>query len=255
MIFSRAKTRKRTPCIGFAPSAMARMTAVAMLLSGLLVALLLSTAIAAISTTPLAEDTWCASIVQGSSVFVLYSAITTLVALLWWMGVTHTRYRAWVHQQGLAAGLMKLKSASKCLEPCGIFSLLHSPMRHASFRMQRVGEAVGTIMASMVGTRELGEEMEMRMRALGLQLEETRREFAATNGGLEEAEKRRAVEMREIRGQVEERERELFEVKGELAAMKGELAEYKSNVQLRISQSEGHTKPAWARVRYHNRLI
>ncbi|CAI5976405.1 unnamed protein product, partial [Closterium sp. NIES-65] len=62
------------------------------------------------------------------SIHLLYSAITTLVALLWWMGGTLIQVRAWVHQQGLAvmAGLMKLKSASKGLVPRGILPWLHS---------------------------------------------------------------------------------------------------------------------------------
>ncbi|CAI5523038.1 unnamed protein product [Closterium sp. Naga37s-1] len=61
---------------------------------------------------------------------------------------------------------------------------------------------------------------EMRMRALSVQLEDTRMELAATKGELEEAERRRGVEIREMRGKVEERERELVAVKGELAALK-----------------------------------
>ncbi|CAI5962854.1 unnamed protein product [Closterium sp. NIES-64] len=120
--------------IGLAPSAMARMTAVAMLLPGLLVALLLAAAITVITIGPLGRDVWRATIAEDSPgafhLLVLYSALATLLALLWGMGVTHTQVRAWVHQQGLAvtAGLMKLKSATKCRVPRGAVSLPHSPM-------------------------------------------------------------------------------------------------------------------------------
>ncbi|CAI7801565.1 unnamed protein product [Closterium sp. NIES-53] len=74
-------------------------------------------------------------------------------------------------------------------------------------------------MASMAGTHELKEAMEMRMRALGVQLQETRKEL--------EAERRRVSEMGEVRGQVEERGGDLAAVKGELAAVQGELAAMK----------------------------
>ncbi|CAI5507109.1 unnamed protein product [Closterium sp. Naga37s-1] len=47
---------------------------------------------------------------------------------------------------------------------------------------------------------------------------------------LEEVERRRVAEMREMRGQVEERERELAAVKGELAEVKGEVTAVKGEV-------------------------
>ncbi|CAI5486411.1 unnamed protein product [Closterium sp. Naga37s-1] len=332
-------------------SAMARRTAVAMLLPGLLVAFLLGAAITAIciisftgpdrdayppvavddNGTDTSQNATCLPPIQAHaiaasgqqahaldvsrhnllSVFMLYSAVSTLfstlMALLWGMGVTHTQVREWVHQQGLAvtAGLMKLRSASKCLlvchalchcpltlqlflcqaclpsrgtlphffmpslkfwlplhaslpsfvvfspalpslwilpslfalimlQPCGIFPLLHSPMTRVTFGMQRVGEAVGTVMASMSKAHEskekfeLGEAMEMRMRALGMQLEETRRE-------LEKAERRRVAEMREMRGQAEERERGLAAVKGEV---KVKLTEHKLAVAEQLDVAE-----------------
>ncbi|CAI5509302.1 unnamed protein product [Closterium sp. Naga37s-1] len=204
---------RRTPCIWLARSATARMTALPGLL---LVAFLLSAAIAVISITPLGRDAPIAADVSAVSPYcqhtlapnvplqslsrdaihllVPYFAIAIL-ALLWGMGVTHTQVRAWVHQQGLAvtAGLMKLKSASECLlEAC---------------LMQRVA-----VMSSMSGTHELGETLEMRMRELGVQLEETRREIRMKVG--------------------EERElaEELARVKRELAAVNGELAEHKGAV-------------------------
>ncbi|CAI5502113.1 unnamed protein product [Closterium sp. Naga37s-1] len=143
----------RTPCIGLAPSAMARMTAVAMLLLGLLLALLLA---AAISITPTSR--------QGR--------------------------------------------------------FMRMPAKHANFQVERVNGAVGSAMASMAGTNELKEAMEMRMRALGVQLEEKRKE-------LEEAERKRVPEMGEVRGQMEERGKDLAAVKGELGAVQGELAAMK----------------------------
>ncbi|CAI5460726.1 unnamed protein product [Closterium sp. Yama58-4] len=218
----RASLCRRTPGIGVDPSAMARMTAVAMQLPGLLMVFLLGAAISAIAIisftaldrdarAPVAEDNaTCLPPVQAHAIaasaqqahainlpfhtllpmLVLYSvistAIATLMALLWGMGVTHTQVRAWVHQQGLAvtAGLMKLKTASKCLLP-----------HHAYSGMQRVGEAVRTIGASIAGTHELKDE-------------------------------------------------------GELNAVKGEVAEQKDEVMklridLKISQSEGDAADAW----------
>ncbi|CAI5523033.1 unnamed protein product [Closterium sp. Naga37s-1] len=258
-----------------APSAMARMTAVAMLLPGLLAGLAIGAAIAAVTIisimpldknaccrAPVADDANATAMCQngtcrphtpahsiaaspqhahalnspgGVYLLVLYSAIATLMALLWGMGVTHTQVRAWVHQHGLAvaAGLMKLKSASKGLVA-----------------------------------------MEMRMRALGVQLEETRRE-------LEEAERRREVEMREMKGQLEETKREFAadlaaakvamteqwnmtdrgsdlarrgnesrkgeeNLRVELAREREEMIQdLKMNIELEISQSEGDRKAAW----------
>ncbi|CAI5480498.1 unnamed protein product [Closterium sp. Yama58-4] len=65
----------------------------------------------------------------------------------------------------------------------------------------------------------------MRMRALGVQLEETRRELAAAKGELDEAERKRVAEIREMSGQVMARERELAAVKGELAQQKDAIRE------------------------------
>ncbi|CAI5940312.1 unnamed protein product [Closterium sp. NIES-65] len=147
------------------------------------------------------------------------------------------------------------------------FPLLHNLMKHAYHGMQGVSVSVGAALASMAGTREWKESVEMRMRALGVQLEETRRELAATKGELEKAERRRAVEaremkgqleerksgseetertgvleMREMRGWVEERERdmsaELAAVKVELATAKLELGEHKQSTALQLEEAE-----------------
>ncbi|CAI5960202.1 unnamed protein product [Closterium sp. NIES-64] len=199
---------------------MARMTAVAMLLPRLVVALLLGAAvvaIAAVSTIkPLRRDAWQAIIVEDPLLPVLYLIIATLLTLLWGMGVTHTQVRAWVHQQGLAvtAGLMKLKSATKCLLPRGFFSLLHSPI-----------EAAEPVMARMAGTHELKKAIEVGMRVLGVQLEETRRELEDTRRVLDES------------------KRELAAVKGEVAQQNDAIM--KLTVDLQISQSEGDQKKAW----------
>ncbi|CAI5508067.1 unnamed protein product [Closterium sp. Naga37s-1] len=92
--------------------------------------------------------------------------------------------------------------------------------KHANFQMERVSGAVGYIMASMGGTHEWKEAMEMRMRALGVKVEETRKE-------LEEAERKRVLEMGEVRGQMEKSGEDVAAVKGELAAVQGELAAVK----------------------------
>ncbi|CAI5960200.1 unnamed protein product [Closterium sp. NIES-64] len=253
----------------------------------------------------------------ANHLLVLYSVISTLIAslmaLLWGMGVTHTQVRAWVHQQGLAvtAGLMKLKSATKCLlvchalcpptlllsfllraltrvlhaaarpsliipsalSPChyslcslvfpmlqsppvltmlqqrGIFPMLLNTIKHARSEMERLGKAVWTVVASMGGTHEWKEAMEMRLRALGVQLEERRRELeeaerrrvAEMKGqvedrrDLEKAEWMREIEIREMRAQVEERERLLG---AELAAVKGELGAHKQSTALQLEEAE-----------------
>ncbi|CAI5976399.1 unnamed protein product [Closterium sp. NIES-65] len=69
----------------------------------------------------------------------------------------------------------------------------------------------------MAGTHELREAMEMRMRALDVQLEETRRELAAAKGDLSE---HKSV------GQAEEE----TATKGQLAAAKGEFAAGKAKL-------------------------
>ncbi|CAI5940362.1 unnamed protein product [Closterium sp. NIES-65] len=423
---------RRTPCIRLAQSAMARMTAVATLLPGLLVAAVLGTAIAVITrmtangVAAYRQHTLALNVPlhslhtlsrDANHLHLLYSAITTLtttlMALLWGMGVTHTQVRAWVHQQGLAV-TAGLKSASKfvlqlpcsslfflyflvfsqgctcnfshLISQCFLFNVschvhpraaitpfvlpsLHSCCHHSiraaitpfvlpslhlcchhsiraaiipfvlpSFHscchhsmciraaicrtrvtstmlgwMRRVGEAVATVMASMVGAHEWKEAMEMRVSALGMQLEETRRELAAarreviavkgefaavkdeteagmrglgvqleetgkelaaargevaavkeefvavkdeTEAGIRglgvqleetrrevaEVERRRTVEMREMRGQVEERERELTAelaaVKVELATIQGAVAEHKQSSALQLEEAE-----------------
>ncbi|CAI5486401.1 unnamed protein product, partial [Closterium sp. Naga37s-1] len=195
-------------------------------------------------------------------VLVLYFVIATLGMLVWWMGVTHTQVRAWVHQQGLAvkAGL---RSASKCLVVCHALQpppLQHSPasfipspsltflpfmpsllfsmhfhiplpslrllppathfttrpafsslplsccshvkprlLRRLTSGIMGVGEAVATAIVDMAETHKWKEAMEMRMNLLGVQLEATSRELAATKGELEEAERRRGAEMREVK--------------------------------------------------------
>ncbi|CAI5460720.1 unnamed protein product [Closterium sp. Yama58-4] len=128
---------------------------------------------------------------------------------------------------GASAGLMKLKSATKCLLIVSFPPLSSTPVTvHPAFSsssspccsyvgsslcctaswMQGVGEAVRTVVASVVGTHELMEVMERRMRALGVQLEE--------------AERRRAAEMREMRGQLGETEGQLKAANGEISAWK-----------------------------------
>ncbi|CAI5458043.1 unnamed protein product [Closterium sp. Yama58-4] len=326
---------------------MARMTAVAMLLPGLLAAVLPAIPVI-VSIMLRARDAWpfttakdvsaampriaamsrvtrgnqqvnhpfalpSASISDPSGanhLLVLYSVISTLIAslmaLLWGMGVTHTQVRAWLCQQGLAWCAVSISSnaaehlstishpsphsstpftaiplALTMLQPCGIFPLLHSPMKRVCFGMKRVGEVVVSVTASMGGTHEGKEVMEMRMRALGVQLEETRRELAASRGEvtavkgefvavkgefvavkdetemrlralgmqleetrseLEEVERRRAAEMREMRGQGEEREGKLASalaaVKVELATVQGEVAEHKQSNRLQLEQAE-----------------
>ncbi|CAI5519658.1 unnamed protein product [Closterium sp. Naga37s-1] len=138
-------------------------------------------------------------------VFVLYFVIATLVVLLWGMGVTHTQVRAWVHQQGLAvtAGLMHH----------GIFPLLHSLVKCACVGMQRTGEVVWTVIASMAGTHEMKEELVMSMRVIAVHLERTR-----------------IADMREMIGQVEERGGEMA---AELAAVRRELAKQRDIAERR----------------------
>ncbi|CAI6009696.1 unnamed protein product [Closterium sp. NIES-65] len=72
---------------------------------------------------------------SASHLLLLDISISTLMALLWGMGVTHTQVRAWVHQQGLAvtAGLMKLKSATKCLLVCHALHLPPQGHLHPNF--------------------------------------------------------------------------------------------------------------------------
>ncbi|CAI6009758.1 unnamed protein product [Closterium sp. NIES-65] len=106
------------------------------------------------------------------------------------------------------------------LQPCGNFPLLHSPMSGT----ERLGKAVGTVVASMAGTQELKDAMEMRMRVM------------------EEAERRQVAQMNEMRGQMEERERkliaELAAVKAELIGVKGELADHKGAVTEKLDMAE-----------------
>ncbi|CAI5462123.1 unnamed protein product [Closterium sp. Yama58-4] len=68
---------------------------------------------------------------------------------------------------------------------------------------------------------------------------------------LEEAERRRVAEMREMRGQVKEREWKLAAVKKELDAHKN--ARMKVDVDLQIRQSEGDQKTAWEQLKLQSR--
>ncbi|CAI5502115.1 unnamed protein product [Closterium sp. Naga37s-1] len=87
------------------------------------------------------------------------------------------------------------------------------------------------VMASKAGTHELSEAMEMRVRALGVQLEETKKELAAAKGELEEAERRRVANM-------EERDRNLVAVQGEVIAVKGELNAMRGQIHEYIDAME-----------------
>ncbi|CAI5476881.1 unnamed protein product [Closterium sp. Yama58-4] len=77
----------------------------------------------------------------------------------------------------------------------------------------------------MAGTHKWKEAMEMRMSLLGVQLEETRTELAATKGELEEAERRRVAEMREVKAHQD--------------------AVMQLRVEEAIGKSEGDEKKAW----------
>ncbi|CAI5507121.1 unnamed protein product, partial [Closterium sp. Naga37s-1] len=88
--------------------------------------------------------------------------------------------------------------------------------------------------------------VEEKNEATAVAVDESERELAAvkqevaeqsqsTRLQLEDAERTRSAEMREMRGQVEERERELA---AELAAVKGELAELKLSTALQLEEAE-----------------
>ncbi|CAI5509243.1 unnamed protein product, partial [Closterium sp. Naga37s-1] len=162
---------RRTPCIGLAPSAMAQMTSVPMLLPGLLIALLLAAAIA----------------------------------------------------------------------------------KHGNSQMAGLSEAVGAVMASMAGAQEWTEAMETRMRALGVQVEDTMRELAAAKGELSEEARKGEDKMRaKLAVEREERRREVQElnwprVMEELAICKEwqRIKDTELYLDLQISQSKGDRKTAW----------
>ncbi|CAI5946858.1 unnamed protein product [Closterium sp. NIES-65] len=235
---------RHTPCSGLTPSAKPRMTALPMLLPGLLVALVLGGAAIAlipiISKTPLGMDAWRATTTAADTpIFVLVSGIATPMVLLWWMGMTLTQGRAWAHQQGLAlmAGLtvgllklMKLKSANKWPVPRGIFPLLRSTVAW----IQRAGEVIGTVTVGMAGRHKMSEAKELSMRAIGVQLEEKRRELAVAREELEEAESRTEEglrELREFREELAELKRALREQ--ELVVTQLEEAEERKAAELR----------------------
>ncbi|CAI5976396.1 unnamed protein product [Closterium sp. NIES-65] len=90
---------------------------------------------------------------------------------------------------------------STVLQPRGILPWLHSSMKHVSSRVAKRGNVVITVILRMVGTQEA---MEMRIGALGVLVEETRR-------ALEEADKKNAENLRELRGKVQETRRALEE--------------------------------------------
>ncbi|CAI5985923.1 unnamed protein product [Closterium sp. NIES-65] len=125
--------------------------------------------------------------------------------------------------------------ATMAEDPCGLVSLLHIPIKHVCSQMEIVGTAVGNVMASMAGTLEL-KKMDLRMGVFSVQLKETQRE---------------------LKGQVEQRIRELAAMKGELkeaerrrVAEMRELKEHQDAVmQLRVEegirQSEGDQRTAW----------
>ncbi|CAI5462102.1 unnamed protein product, partial [Closterium sp. Yama58-4] len=281
---------------------MARKTAVAMLLPGLLLAILLTAAISILplgrvdtssqqeqvkpplmltSTSPTHDNATATggplSLLHAHApnpplqtintlyplLMVLYSAIATLMALMWGMGVTHMQVRAWVHQQGLAvtAGLMHR----------GICHLLHSLINCACAGMHRAGEAAGAVMSSMAGTHKLEGMLVTRMREMIRQAEERGGEVAAELAAVrrelaeqrEMAERRRELDLRALREEMRMRE---DEVRAELARereerrrevqeviwprLREELAECRKglSVEVGIIQSDGHQRTAWQRI-------
>ncbi|CAI5994900.1 unnamed protein product [Closterium sp. NIES-65] len=147
---------------------------------------------------------------------ILYSGILPLTMLLWWMDVSQPQVRAWLHQLGLtgttlAEGRMTL-----------LVQLLQKPIELCGIGMRRLSESVRTVVENIAAIWQLKEATDARMRALGEQLEETRRE-------VEEAERRRTVEWNAMREQVVEREREL-------AAVRSELGEHRASLTERVEE-------------------
>ncbi|CAI5534720.1 unnamed protein product [Closterium sp. Naga37s-1] len=186
---------------------MARMVEVAMAATGILVALVafgtrfihlpLDRTTAYISDT---TQSGIAALVQHAhalkvplqlllaSVHMLYSAAVALTILLWWMDISPAQVRAWLHQQSLAvtAGLIKLKSAAVCFMTPGFRCLVDKPIS----QLQGLYEVLKTPADRVLGVDGWREVMEERVRALGEQLEETRRELEAANRKVTEQDNR-----------------------------------------------------------------
>ncbi|CAI5480691.1 unnamed protein product [Closterium sp. Yama58-4] len=89
--------------------------------------------------------------------------------------------------------------------------------------------------------------MDARERELAALRQELAELKQSTTLQLEEAERIRVAEIREMRGQLEEREREVAALKGELAGHKD--AHMKLDVESKISESVGDQQPAWEAIK------
>ncbi|CAI5462116.1 unnamed protein product [Closterium sp. Yama58-4] len=90
--------------------------------------------------------------------------------------------------------------------------------------------------------RVIGVQLEETRRELRRQVEEREREVAAVKEELAESKRRRVAEMNEIRGQVEERERalavEVAAVKSELMGVKGAMVDHKDAMTEKLDMAE-----------------
>ncbi|CAI5458033.1 unnamed protein product [Closterium sp. Yama58-4] len=152
---------------------------------------------------------------------IMYPMGTTLVALLWFMGISFLQLTAWIRHQAVTAWtrLEKLGSVVSCWVQLALVHLLNRTM--CAFR--GVSEAVAVAVGLRAG-REMLEAMDVRMKALSTQLEATRRDLEEVQrkGASDLVDLRREAEMKgeegmgELRRKIEEKERELAMVKGEL---------------------------------------
>ncbi|CAI5496091.1 unnamed protein product, partial [Closterium sp. Naga37s-1] len=228
----------RTPC-RLAPSAVAGLTAVVMLLPGLLVALLPAIAVI-VSIMPLARNAW---------------RVTTA------KDVPRDNQQVNLPLMLPCASLPHVNVTAACQNgTCGPFAHAHaiaSSLQHAD-ALNVPLHSLHTLIRGLVEERErkfaaVKRELDKAERRRAADVNELRGLLEEKERDLEEAEGRQVAEMREMRGQVEERERELAAVQRELAAVQRELAAYKDImkkypdliVELYIRESEGNTKAAW----------
>ncbi|CAI5476855.1 unnamed protein product [Closterium sp. Yama58-4] len=111
--------------------------------------------------------------------------------------------------------------------------------------VQSVSEAVEAVMASMATAHMEKEAMEMKMRALGVQLEETRRELAAAKGELAEYRSfvtGQAEEITTAKGELGEQKNSMRGLAEKLAAVNGELVAAKEELAAQINSLTGQAE-------------
>ncbi|CAI5462138.1 unnamed protein product [Closterium sp. Yama58-4] len=176
-------------------------------------------------------------------VFKLYLALASLVALLWWMGVSPAHVKQWISQQclssratfsTLASGVTAFMALGAQLgdtrrqleEREGEFAVVKEELTEVKGELTEVKGELTEVKGELTEVKEELTEVKGELTEVKEELTEVKEELTEVKGELTEVK----GELTEVKGELAEVKGELAEVKGELAEVKGELAEVKGEL-------------------------